>query len=186
MKTLIKYLMLALSIIQIDAFAIGAPKIINTHRPFSNQEKKQQFQNRGSLWPWTGLVLTTGIGAGLFHYFWTSRTSFNRQQMSYYKARQSIIKTADMTPIKAPLDASGKKDTNDIGKKTNLAKVPDIVQTVGTGMKWVGWGSAAIPLIASTTHDNRSLIPAALISAGIGATGWGLATQTLSHRITDR
>lgn len=194
MKTVIKFLMIALSIAQIDAFAISSPRVLNTYRPFSTPEKKQQFQNRSSLWPWTGLILTTGIGTGLFyHYFFSSKSPNGMTQRYSHANARTLLKNLKDTSsnIGAGLFATGSENSQNTldaanKRRENLKKMPDAIQDIGTGMKWFGYGSAVIPLIASTAHDNRSLIPAAIISAGIGITGTILENQTISHRITDR
>lgn len=190
MKILIKLVVLALGITQINASAINNSKILNTYRLFSTPEKKQQFQTRSFLLPWAGITLTAGIGGGLFHYYVGSSVRIPGVANQIYTYATAKRTTKNLENVSSNLDAIAPANFGDKiklknaarSRTTELSQIPTLHQTIGTSMKYTGIGLAIAPFIHGMYTGNKESLGMAAIS--IASAGAGVILE--KFKITNR
>ena len=185
MKTLIKYFMLALSIMQIDAFAIGTSKIINTYRPFSNQEKKQQFQTRGLLVPKVLIptILCGTIFGGFLYYYDSARTGVTPHQVR--KNMKANVK--DEFALDIAFGDSNRPNNMTPAWNRNLMRRPDIFTSIGQGTMITGTGVSIGCIVGGLVTRDQEFSKWAVNGTIAAALGAGLYYQTFTRKyITSR
>lgn len=185
MKTVIKFLMIALSIAQIDAFAISSPRVLNTYRPFSTSEKKQQFQNRGLLVPKVLIptILCGTIFGGFLYYYDSARTGVTPHQV------RNNMKQNVRDEFALDMVSGDRNRPNNLTPawNRNLLRRPDIFTSIGQGTMIAGTGVSIGCIAGGLVTRDAEFSKWAVNGTIAAALGAGLYYQPFTRKyITSR